>query len=71
MPRMPAATAPQPSLRRPRVTVQIPSITATMPTRSDHVIVRASIGGIARNGRERPEADADDPGQARVPQAVR
>ena len=54
IPRMPAATAPQPSRRRPRVTVQTPSAAATMPTRIGHVTVRASIGGIARNAANAP-----------------
>ena len=41
MPRMPDATAPQPSRVRPRVTVHRPNAAAMMPTRIGHVIVRA------------------------------
>ena len=56
MPIMPAATAPKPSLRRPRLAVQTPSIVATRPTTIDHTIDRASIGGIARNAANTPSS---------------
>ena len=54
IPTKPAAKAPQPSRRRPRAVVQTPSNMATMPTRIGHVIVRASIGGIARKAAKAP-----------------
>jgi hypothetical protein len=54
IPSRPDATAPQPSLRRPRVTVQIPRAIATRPTSVGQVIVRASIGGMARKAANAP-----------------
>ena len=54
MPISPAATAPYPSRRRPRLAVQTPSTAATTPTTIGQVIVRASIGGMARNAAKTP-----------------
>ena len=54
IPIRPAATAPQPSRRRPRVTVQIPKTAATTPTTIGQVTVRAWIGGMARNAAKAP-----------------
>ena len=70
IPSRPATTAPQPSLRRPRVAVQIPSATATMPTAIGHVGERASIGGIARKAANAPSAIADVAGRGGIAQPL-
>ena len=61
IPRTPAATAPQPSRRRPRVTVQIPSAAATMPTRIGQ---RDRPRLDRRDGEERRERTEQDPERA-------
>ena len=70
IPSRPATTAPQPSLRRPRVAVQIPSAMATMPTAIGHVGERASIGGIARKAANAPRRDRDVAGRRGIAQPV-
>src|SRR5438477_2142458 len=54
IPIRPAATAPQPSLPRPRVTVQTPSIAAAMPDRTVQTTDRAATGGMASKHAKTP-----------------
>ena len=58
-----------PSRRRPRAAVQMPSTAATMPTTIGHVIVRDSIGGMARNAANDAEHQARVAARRRVAQA--
>ncbi len=54
IPSRPDATAPHPSRRSPRVIAQSPHESATIPTRIDQTIERASIGGIVSRAATAP-----------------